>query len=386
MAGFNPDAPLPGAPNPWVGSEMPARRDGPPFLMTEMIAAEPALAERLLRRLGKDRVLGQVDVLLRGAAAQGRPIITTGCGTSEHAAMVAAELLTGVMDAGSAWPMQALEAARRPPANGVLLAVSHEGGTWATNEALMAARTAGSATVLITVSERSPGAQLADHVLVTKEQDQSWCHTVGYLSPLITAAALTSELRGRPLDGVTVRALLEVGEHEPAAEEAAAGLAGCSRLLIVGSGIDYPAARELALKIEEGARLPASALQLETIRHGHLAAADESTGLVLVLTDGEDWGEVVIERSRAVLRSAAALGMPAAALLAADLGDDVPTALTTAGRLSIPLAGALPRQVSAALATAIPLQLLAERLARARGKNPDTIGRDDPRQAAAGDA
>lgn len=365
---------------------MPAPRDGPPFLMTEMIAAEPALAERLLRRLEKDPVLGQVEVLVRGAAAQGRPIITTGCGTSEHAAIVAAELLTGVMDAGSAWPMQALEAARRPPANGVLVAVSHEGGTWATNEALTAARIAGSATVLITVSDRSPGAQLADHVLVTKEQDQSWCHTVGYLSPLIVAAALSGELRGRPVDRVAVRALLESAAHETSAEEAAATLAGCSRLLVAGSGIDYPAARELALKIEEGARLPASALQLETIRHGHLAAADEQTGLVLILTDGEDWGEVVIERSRAVLRSAAALGMPAAALLAADLGDNIPSPLTPAGRMAIPLAGALPRQVSAALASAIPLQLLAERLARARGKNPDTIGRDDPRQAAAGDA
>jgi fructoselysine-6-P-deglycase FrlB-like protein len=42
--------------------------------------------------------------------------------------------------------------------------------------------------------------------------------------------------------------------------------------------------------------------------------------------------------------------------------------------------------VSATLASAIPLQLLAERLARARGKNPDSIGRDDPRQAGAADA
>ncbi|HEY8772834.1 MAG TPA: SIS domain-containing protein [Candidatus Limnocylindria bacterium] len=386
MVAFDAGMPLPSAPDPWAGSEMPQHREGPPYVMTEMIAAEPALSERLLRRLGKDRVLGQVEVLLRGAATQGRPIVTTGCGTSEHAAMVAAELLTTVLDAGSVWPMQALEVARRPPLNGVLLAVSHEGGTWATNEALRAARTAGSATALITVSDRSPGAQLADHVLVTKEQDQSWCHTVGYLSPLIVAAAIAADLGGRPLDRVAVRALLDAAEHEASASAVAARLAGCSRLLIVGSGIDYPAARELALKIEEGARLPASALQLETIRHGHLAAVDERTGLVLVLTDGEDWGETVAERSRAVLRSAAELGMPAAALLAADLGDDIPSSLTPAGRLPIPLAGALPRGLSAALATAIPLQLLAERLARARGQNPDTIGRDDPRQAAAADA
>jgi glucosamine--fructose-6-phosphate aminotransferase (isomerizing) len=383
---FDPESQLPGAPDPWAGSEMPARREGPPYVMTEMIAAEPALAERLLRRLEKDPVLGQVEVLLRGAATEGRPIVTTGCGTSEHAAMVAAEMLTTVLDAGSVWPMQALEVARRPPLNGVLLAVSHEGGTWATNEALKAARTAGSATALITVSDRSPGAGLADHVLVTNEQDQGWCHTVGYLSPLIAAAAITAGLGGRPLDRVAVRGLLDAAEHEAGAEAVAAALGTCSRLLIVGSGIDYPAARELALKIEEGARVPASALQLETIRHGHLAAADERTGLVLVLTDGEDWGETVIQRSSSVLRSAAELGMPAAALLAADLGDDIPSSLTPAGRLPIPLAGGLPRALSAALAVAIPLQLLAERLARARGQNPDTIGRDDPRQAAAADA
>ena len=109
-------------------------------------------------------------------------------------------------------------------------------------------------------------------------------------------------------------------------------------------------------------------------------------GWCCVLTDAEGWGETLLDRSRAVLRSAVALGMPAAAILAADLGDDIPLALTPAGRLSVPLAGALPRTIGAAIATAIPLQLLAERLARARGTNPDSIGREDPRQAAAADA
>ena len=386
MAAFDPDAPLPGAPDPWVGSEMPARRDGPPYAMTEMIAAEPALAERLVRRLHDDPMLGHVTVALETAAAEGRPIVTTGCGTSEHAAMIAAALLTAALDGATAWPMQALEVARRPPRDGVLVAVSHEGGTWATNEALQAAHAAGSTAVLITVSNRSPGAALADQVLATGEQDQSWCHTIGYLSPVIVAASLAAELDDTPLDPVVVRALLEAAGQESAADDAAEALAQCERLLVVGSGLDDPAARELALKVEEGARLPASALQLETIRHGHLAAATERTGLVLILTDAERWGETVIERSRAVLRSAEALGMPAAAVIAADLGDDVPLALTPAGRLSVPLAGGLSRMASAALATAIPLQLLAERMARSRGKNPDSIGRDDPRQAAAADA
>ena len=365
---------------------MPAARSAPPYAMTEMIATEPALAERLVRQLRDDPSVVRVAEAIRDAASERKPILTTGCGTSEHAAMIAAELLTDALDGATVWPMQALEVARRPPPGGFLLAVSHEGGTWATNEALKAARQAGSTTALITVSDRSPGAALADLLITTIEQDQSWCHTVGYLSPVIAAAALVGWLRSSAPDPVTVGALLAIGDQEAVAEAVAAALARCDRLVIVGSGIDYPAARELALKVEEGSRLPANALQLETIRHGHLAAMNERTGLVLVLTDAEGWGEPLIERACAVLRSAAALGMPAAALLSATLGDDVPLALTPAGRMTISIASGLPRTVNAALATAVPLQLLAERLARVRGKNPDSIGRDDPRQAAAGDA
>ena len=386
MADSDLGIPLPGAPDPWVGSSMPDLRDGPPYAMTEMIAAEPDLAARLVRRLQDDPSLPRMVDAIRAAASRGAPILTTGCGTSEHAAMVAAALLTDALGGPTVWSIQALELARRPPADGVVLAISHEGGTWATNEALRAAHDAGAQTGLITVSDRSPGALLADLVLTTGEQDQSWCHTVGYLSPVVTTAVIAAELRSAPLDPVAIHALLEIADAVGAAESIARLLGDCRRLLVVGSGIDYVSARELALKIEEGARLPASALQLETIRHGHLAAADDQTGLILVLTDAEGWGETIVERARAVLRSADALGMPAAALVAADLGDDLPIALTPAGRLVVPLAARLARIASAAIGSTIPLQQLAERLARARGTNPDTIGREDARHAAAADA
>ena len=45
---FDPTAPLPGPPDPWAGTDTPSRRDGPPFHMTDMIAAEPAVAERIV--------------------------------------------------------------------------------------------------------------------------------------------------------------------------------------------------------------------------------------------------------------------------------------------------------------------------------------------------
>ena len=53
-----------------------------------------------------------------------------------------------------------------------------------------------------------------------------------------------------------------------------------------GSAPTSITARELALKIEEGARIPATALQLETLLHGHLAGCDAgTTALVLFAAD-----------------------------------------------------------------------------------------------------
>ena len=88
----------------------------------------------------------------------------------------------------------------------------------------------------------------------------------------------------------------------------------------------------------------------------------------------------------AALRSARALGMPTVAILGARLGTQVPLELTPAGRLTAPEANGIAPLAEAILGSAIPLQLLAERLARARGRDPDPIGRDDPRQAAAAEA
>ncbi|HET7676472.1 MAG TPA: hypothetical protein VFK38_01315, partial [Candidatus Limnocylindrales bacterium] len=87
MSAFDPEAPLPGSPQPWAASSMPTLRPGPPYLMTEMIAAEPALGERLLRRLMADASVGRLAAEVRRAVERVAPVVVTGCGTSEHGAL-----------------------------------------------------------------------------------------------------------------------------------------------------------------------------------------------------------------------------------------------------------------------------------------------------------
>jgi fructoselysine-6-P-deglycase FrlB-like protein len=164
-----------------------------------------------------------------------------------------------------------------------------------------------------------------------------------------------------------------------------ANLADATTLLVIASGADRPAGRELVLKVEEGAWLPSAYRDLETFLHGHLPATGRETGLVLVLTDRVRRAERVA-RAKQALAAARVIGLRVAAIVSADVDRALDPALTPAGRLVVPEAPGLPPPVAALLGTASPLQLLTERLARARSTNPDPIRRDDPVYLAAAEA
>lgn len=395
---FDPNAPLPPAPTPWASSSMPSRRNGPPFHMTEMIEAEPALAIRILDRLAVAGSARRLAGAIRETARAGRPILAVGCGTSEHGAQAVVEILREAMrDAGlpaspgvggGPIPIQAFEASLVPGfglGGALVIGISHEGATPATNRSLEAARATGATTALITASSASPGAGLADIVLETFEVDQSWCHTVGYVSPIVAAVTVAAELTATTPDPVAVRSALGSG-LQPAAVDAAehlvAALATMDRVIVIGSGPDRVTARELVLKIEEGTHLPAAMRDLETLLHGHLAGIDEHTGVVAILAARDGRGPRAA-RTRQALAAVRETGARAGAIVASNAGGAIADALTPAGRIVVAEAPDLAPSAAALLAGAVPLQVLTERLARVRGVNPDPIRRDDPRYLAA---
>ena len=391
LPGFDPDAPLRGAPDPWDYLPMPALRSAPPWSMAEMIAAEPALAGRIAARLLADGSAQALADAVRRAATTGGPVLVTGCGTSEHAALATAAFL------GEAWrsaglpgrkpeSVQALELSLDPPDGGLVIGVSHEGGTAATMAALEASRSRGAQTALITASRGAPASGLAGTVLATLELDQSWCHTVGYVSPIVAAATAAALLAGEAPDPAACGARLATGV-EAAHGSAADGtrpdvglgraIAAARHLIVVGSGADRTSARELTLKVEEASYVPSASRNLETFLHGHLPATGADTALVLVLLERGGL-DARTRRARQALAAAAAVGIRAGAILGADAAARIPGELTPAGRIVVPEQPALPNAVAALLGAAAPLQLVTLEVAHARGTNPDPIRRDDP--------
>jgi glucosamine--fructose-6-phosphate aminotransferase (isomerizing) len=386
---FDPERPLPGPPEPWAATDTPSGRAGPPFHMTEMIAAEPALARRVLGRLAPPN--GAAAALAAAIVATvrgGRPVVVTGCGTSEHGAVgfadIVGEALAAVgMRSDGVVADQAFELALDPPSGGLVIGISHEGGTWATNQALEAARSAGCEVAVVTASDRSPAAALARTVVTTEEVDQSWCHTIGYLSPLLVGAAVAGFIASdQQPDARVIEGLLRPTDSQIAAIESAAAALGPRRhVIVLGSGADRIAGRELTLKIEEGAWIPSAYRDLETFLHGHLPATGEQTALVLLATDRRA-GTARLDRARQALAAAAEIGV-ASAVIATDVARQALADHSSAGFIAVDEAASLPPAQASLFATTAPLQLLTERISRVRGTNPDPIRRDDDRYAAA---
>lgn len=314
---------------------MPELRDGPPWAMEEMIQAEPGLVAPILA----SPEAFEAAEWIREAGT----VVTTGCGTSEHAAMAGAALL-----GNGARARDAFEASLDPQDEGVLIAVSHEGGTAATLAAIRATR---ARTILITAK---PDAETeADLTIATPLVDTSWCHTVGYVSPLLAFTAIANAA-----DETTASRVIEgtLNLRDRFAEQART-LHGCERLLAVASGLDEITARELALKVEEGLHVPVTPLGIEKVLHGHLPAADERTGVVIIRLDPDSKPQRD-KRANDVRAAAKELNMPTVTI------DDLP-----AGH---PL-----------LAGAIALQLLTYELVLAAGTNPDLIRREQDAYRAA---
>lgn len=354
----------------WHTDEFPELRSGPPWVMEKMVAAQPGLARTLLASPPG----GIVDLAaaIRSAVAAGEPVTVVGCGTSEHGALAIAALVDEAVASGSAstagrraWPpavdaRQSLDAAERPQRGGVCVGISHDGGTRATALALEAAAAGGAVTALVTNRPGGSASKPAQHVLVTPVHDDSWCHTVAYTSSILVGALLAREVGGEGIDADRAATLLEVALERP---PAAAAITGAERVLCTGFGLDFITARELALKLAEGARVPSAALQLESLLHGHLAGEDSRTAVVLIESDPAV--DRVERRAAMAAEAAGAIGMPVLTLLPPE---------------------GVPGSTARLLAGAAELHRLTLALAAHRGVNPDLIRREEEPYRRAGAA
>jgi len=358
----------------------PELRAAPPWVMEDMIEVQVSIPEQLPNTL-VDTAPRFVDAL-QDVVRAGQPVVVTGVGTAGHAARAVSLLLNDVVTGsplgrpGPAEFRESSDQALSPRSGGLCLAVSHGGRSRSTLAALEAARESGATTALITAAVNSPVADAADMVLPTPVQDQSYCHTVGYTSPMLAAMFLGSTLWREPFPAEALTSYLrELRALEPRAAQVARGLRDARRIVASGSLIDQPTACELALKVAEGPRLPTTALGLEDTQHGHLVGHDHDSGLIAIAT-GDTNSRRSGERAHELVRAAGHIGLVTAAIVSPEIADSVDPEATAAGVLALPDTE-LPSSWSSLLGGALCLQQLTVALAHDRGVNPDLIRREE---------
>jgi glucosamine--fructose-6-phosphate aminotransferase (isomerizing) len=242
----------------------------PGQLTRTAIALQPEWLRAVPERIGDRRLPDDARVLF------------TGCGTSYHAALACGRAT------------QALEIALgNAPQADVLVAISHEGETTLTLEAI---RGFTGETWLITGAPGSPIAKEVDHVMVaTPAIEESYCHTASYTC----AVAVGRALQGEDVGDLATQVFREL-DAEPL------GASEHDRVVVAGAGRDVPTVLEAVLKLREGAHVAAEAHHTEQLLHGHLAAIDPSARCFVLEGEGR-----AAERAVDAMRALGELGCDA---------------------------------------------------------------------------
>lgn len=246
-----------------------------------------------------------------------------------------------------------------------VVGLSQSGRTPDVVEYVRRARATGAFTVAVT---NDPGSELAlaaeATIPLAAEPELAVAATKTYSNTLAALALLAGHAAGR--GGEIAEGLREVAtlaaSSLPGLEEATAPLAlpfaYTGRMFVIGRGVEFATAREIALKLLETCRVAAEPLTATDLAHGPVAALDP---LFPVWAIGSDDGTL------APVQEAAARVREMGATLVAS-GTAAARVEGAAYRVPVP---ALSVPVLSPLLSVIPGQLFASALARARGLDAD---------------
>ena len=246
-----------------------------------------------------------------------------------------------------------------------VIGLSQSGQTPDVVEYVARARAAGALTIAVT---NDPSAELARAAEVAiplaTGPELAVAATKTYVNTLAVLALLAGHLAGRGAelsDGIR-RAGDQLGDVLPLLERAAAGIAlpfaYTGRMFVIGRGVEFATAREIALKLLETCRVAAEPLTATDLAHGPVAALDPLFPVWAIASPDATLAPVqeAAARARAMGATLVASGTAASELEGA--------------AYSLPVPAPVPQLLSPLLSV-VPGQLFAWALSRARGLDPD---------------
>jgi glucosamine--fructose-6-phosphate aminotransferase (isomerizing) len=347
------------------------------FMLKEIHEQPDAVAETVADRLVGGRVeLGDIGVS-DDELRELRRIVIVACGTSYHAGLVGRY----AMEEWGRIPVEldiASEYRYRNPVigeNDLVIGITQSGETADTLAAMRLARSRGAKVLALTNIMGSQATRDADGVLFTRagiEVSVAATKTfVAQAACLYMLGIKLGEVRGtmpaerqaelvEELRGIPHRIAELIGPADERATAIAEAFFGDTEFcLYLGRHVGLPVCLEAALKLKEISYIPADAYAAGEMKHGPIALLSERTPVVTVATDAPVLDKVLSNVAEVRARGAHVI---AVATEGATEVEDTAEAV-----LWVPKTDWLLQPILAI----VPLQLLAYRVARARGLNID---------------
>lgn len=305
-------------------------------------------------------------------------------GTSDNAAGYAKyllEIMGGYVVSSTSPSTMTLYGARPRPARTLCIAVSQSGQSPDLVQSMAAFRESGSLGIAVTNDPASPLALQADHVIpLAAGHEEAVAATKTFTCTLLALLDLASAICGSaPPDRTAIAGAIAsaIGDAGPTSNANAndpvdpAGpvdalaaavsllepsMHAARHLLVVSRGASTPIAHEGALKIMETVGLPALSYSTADLEHGPIACVQPGTPILVVDSAGPTAHSMEPVITRLLGRGAQVV----------QVGSADPVAGVGA-HIRLPRLDPL----AAPIVEAIPLQLLAYRLAIAVGRDPD---------------
>jgi glucosamine--fructose-6-phosphate aminotransferase (isomerizing) len=345
------------------------------FMLKEIHEQPAALQATLAGRLDAEGAVDLSELTLDLLKMD--KVVVVACGTAFHAGLLGKYAIERL----ARLPVEVAVASEYRYAdpigdeNTLVVAVSQSGETTDTLAAIGAARSFGGRVLAVTNTQASLITREADAVLLTKAGPEIGVAAtktfLAQVAALYLLALKLAQARGiRPAEelleiGRTLRRAPEKVEEavelleDPIMGKAVQVFAGARCALFLGRGYSFPVALEGALKLKEISYLPAEGYPAGEMKHGPIALVDEQCPVVAILGEG-----ALREKTLSNVEETVARG---ARVVAIANKDDA-----TAGRLA-QVALPVPKapEILGSLVSAVPLQLLAYHVAKARGLNVD---------------
>jgi glutamine---fructose-6-phosphate transaminase (isomerizing) len=322
--------------------------------------------EALLRLLELENEFAAVSKLLVERAPTAVRLV--GHGTSDAAATYgtyAFGLLPGWTALRDTISLTVYYGATFDLSSSVVIGLSQSGRTPDVVEYVARTRARGALTVGLTNDPMSDLAAAAEIALpLSAGPERSVAASKTYSNELAALALLAAGAAGRApevadgIRGVADILAREMDALERAVAAPAIAFTYVGRMYVIGRGLEFATAREVALKLTETCRVAAEPLTATDLAHGPVAALD-SLFPVWTIASHDESLPAVVEGAARVRQAGATL--VASGTAAAEIED-------AAYRLPVP---ASPLPILSPLLSVVPGQLFAVALASAKGLDPD---------------